>query len=121
MEEVSFWGLSVIIIVGDKGYVGEDFQSRIKELYGVDILAIQREYDKNLPESGLNEMLRKTRRIIETSISLFTEHFNGNWTRCRSLMGLVTALVTKLTAFNLANLLNQFMGRPLLEIASFTA
>ena len=91
----------------------------LKQSYGIDILPIERNYDKDLGESGLNLMLKKTRRIIETTISEFTETLKGNWTYCRSLLGLATNLIAKMTAFNLAVFLNSLLGEPLLEIKSF--
>ena len=108
-----------LIIVADKAYVGKDYAQRLKQSYGIDLLPIERNYDKDLGDSGLNLMLKKTRKIIETTISEFTQTLKANWTYCRSLQGLATSLVTKMTAFNLANFLNSLLGEPLLEIKSF--
>ena len=41
------------------------------------------------------------------------------WTRARSLKGLMTSLVAKITAFNLANYFNQLLGEPLLQVKEF--
>jgi len=40
-------------------------------------------------------------------------------TRTRSLAGLLTSLVAKITAFDLAVYLNQLLGEPLLQIKDF--
>lgn len=108
-----------LIVVGDKGYVGEEYAQSLKQIYGIEILAIQRQYDKDLPESALNSLLSKTRKIIETTNANFTQTMNANWTFCRSIRGLITRMVAKITAFNLANYLNYLMKEPLLEIKGF--
>lgn len=109
----------LLALIGDKGYVGKKLSQQVAADYRVKLLAIQRRYDKELPESAFNQLLKRTRKIIETTISLFTEHFHANRTRARSPKGLVTRLLTKLTAFNLANYLNKLWGEPLLSIKSF--
>ena len=108
-----------LIVIGDKAYIGEAYAQMLKETYGIEICAIQRHYDKELPETGLNELLQKTRKMIETTNSVLTQTLNVNWTYCRSVQGLLTKLVSKLAACNLANYLNSLMGLPLLEIKGF--
>jgi hypothetical protein len=108
-----------IIIIGDKAYIGEEYRRKLKAIYGIELWAIQRQTDNDLPETGLNELLRKVRKQIETANSVLTETLNANWTYCRSVQGLLTKMVGKLTAFNLANYFNSIMGLPLLEIKGF--
>ena len=108
-----------LIVVGDKGYVGKQYSQDIKDNYGIELLAIQRQYEKDLPVSALNCLLSKSRKIIETTNSILTQSMNANWTYCRSIKGLITRMVAKLTAFNLANYLNALMQQPLLEIKGF--
>ena len=121
LDELIALGLRhfTLIIVGDKAYVGDDYARRLKETYGIELCAIQRHYDKELSESGVNELVRKTRKIIETTNSVFTQTLNANWTYCRSVQGLLTKLVSKLAACNLANYLNALLQLPLLEIKGF--
>lgn len=111
---------NLISIFGDKGYVGADFAHNIKLLFGVDILAISRDYDKDLalPISSYNELVSKGRKIIETTISLFTGSMNAASTKARSISGFFTNLVSKTTAFNLANYLNMLLAQPVLHISS---
>jgi hypothetical protein len=116
--ELGMWHLTLIVI-GDKAYIGVDYARRLKDTYGIEICAIQRHYDKELPDTGLNELLRKTRKIIETSHAVLTQTLNANWTYCRSIQGLLTKLVSKFAACNLANYLNSLMQLPLLEVKEF--
>ncbi len=108
----------MIKILGDKGYVGEEYARRLKQEYGVEILAMRRQYKKDEPASVYNEIVGKARKIIETTISVLTGKMNANWSYARSIEGLMTNLVAKLTAFNLANYLNQLMGEPVLQVSS---
>lgn len=111
---------NLISIFGDKGYVEVDFAQNIKHYFGVEILAISRDYDKYLalPISAYNELVSKGRKIIETSISLFTELMNSSSTKARSISGFLTNLVSKTPAFNLANYLNLLLAQPPLHISS---
>lgn len=118
MVELGLHSLT-LIVVGDKAYVGEDYATELKETYGIELLPIPRHYDKEMPPTALSCMLAKTRKIIETTTSGLTQTMNANWTYCRSIVGLITRMIAKFTAFNLANYLNSLMGTPLLEIKSF--
>ncbi len=109
----------LISIFGDKGYVGKDYALYLKQYFGVEMLAITRDYQKDLPTSAYNELVGKGRKIIETTISLFTGSFNAASTFARSIGGFFTNLVAKFTAFNLANYLNLLLAQPVLHIASF--
>jgi hypothetical protein len=111
---------NLISIFGDKGYVGVDFAQNIKQFFGVEILAITRDYEKDLalPISAYNELVSKARKIIETTISVFTGSLNAASTHARSISGFFTNLVSKITAFNLANYLNLLLAQPVLHISS---
>ena len=108
------------IYVGDKGYVGQDFQEYILRNYGVRLVSMQREYKKDIyGPSALNQVLGKTRKIIETTINLFSVQINAGRTKRRTIKGLMSSLMSKLAAFNLANFLNYLLSHPLLEVKSF--
>ncbi|MCP4459976.1 MAG: IS982 family transposase [Cytophagales bacterium] len=118
MIELGFHSMT-IVIVGDKGYIGKEYAQFIKENYGIKLMAIQKNYDKKMPKSGLNVLLTKTRRLVETTIGCLTETMNANWTYCRSIKGLITKLIAKITAFNIANYINFIINEPLLQIKGF--
>lgn len=108
------------IYIGDKGYVGQAFQQQIKERYGVTLLSMEREYQQaTYGPSPRNECLKPIRKLVETSIDLFSVELHAGTTKRRTLKGLLSSLITKLAAFNLANFLNYLLGRPLLELSSF--
>ncbi len=108
------------IYIGDKGYVGQDFGNYIFRTYGVKLVSMQREYKKKeYGPSALNQLLQKTRKIIETTINLFSVEINAGRTKRRTIKGLITSIMSKLAAFNIANFFNSLLGEPLLEIKSF--
>ncbi len=121
LEELIDLGLHhlTLILVGDKAYVGKDYARTLQAYYGIELLAIQKQTDKEFPETRLNQMLKTTRKIIETTNSVFTETLKTNWTYCRSVQGLLTKLASKMAACNLANYFNSLMGLPLLEVKGF--
>ena len=108
-----------LVVVADKGYVGQDFIAQIKSQYGIELMPIPRHYDKELPVSALSRLLQKSRRQIETTISQLADQMHIESTRSRSLSGLLTSLVAKITAFDLAVYFNQLLGEPLLQIKDF--
>jgi len=51
-------------------------------------------------------------------VFVLARSYNANWTYARSITGLVTNLVIKMTAFTLGNYLNRLMGEPVLQVTS---
>ena len=118
LADAGLTGLS-LVVVADKGYVGQDFIAQMKTLYDIELIPIPRHYDKELPVSALSRLLQKSRRQIETTIGQLTDQMHIESTRTRSLAGLLTSLVAKITAFDLAAYFNQLLGEPLLQIKDF--
>ena len=118
LADAGLTGLS-LVVVADKGYVGQDFIAQMKTLYDIELIPIPRHYDKELPVSALSQLIQKSRRQIETTIGQLTDQMHIESTRTRSLAGLLTSLVAKITAFDLAVYFNQLLGEPLLQIKDF--
>jgi hypothetical protein len=107
-----------IALLGDKGYTGEKLAQQLKAEFGVEVLAMRREYEPEYGPRAYNEVISSARKIIETTISVLTGVMNANWTYARSLKGLLTNLVAKVTALTLGNYLNLLMGEPVLQVSS---
>jgi len=107
-----------ITLLGDKGYVGARLAQRLKTEFGVELLAMQRDYEPEYGPTAYNQLVGGVRKIVETTISVLTEVMNANWTFARSIKGLLTNLVTKITALTLGNYLNLLMGEPVLQVSS---
>ncbi len=104
------------IVIGDKGYVGEERGKRMLEQSGIQVVPIQRNYDKERGETGLNSMIKKTRKIIETTISLLVDQFNMAKTRTRSVLGLATSMIAKTVALTSCCLMNLTNNEPVLHV-----
>jgi len=107
-----------IALLGDKGYTGAKLAQQLKAEFGVDLLAMRREYEPEYGPLAYNELIGSARKIIETTFSVLTGVMNANWTYARSLKGLLTNLVAKMTALTLGNYLNLLMGEPVLQVSS---
>lgn len=118
LAEAGLTGLT-LAVVADKGYVGHHFIAQMKQQYGITLMPIPRHYAKEGPTSAISRLLQKSRRQIETTIGQLTDQMHIESTRTRSLAGLLTALVAKITAFDLAVYFNQILDEPLLQIKDF--
>lgn len=108
------------ILIGDKGYVIKQKSIETLEEQNIQVMAIKRNYAKQETESALNVMLRKTRKIIETTISLLVDQFKMAKTRTRSVQGLVTSILSKTVALTTCCLMNTVFGEPVLQIKNIT-
>jgi Transposase DDE domain len=87
------------MLLGDKGFIGEE--RRISLLSdGINLQTLKR---KNMTESRSKDFLRwlaKTRKTIETAISLLTEMFNFNQPKARSIHHFINKTSRKILAYN---------------------
>lgn len=103
-------------IIGDKGYIIKQRCIEILQEQEIQVLAIKRNYAKEETESALNVLLRKTRKIIETTISLLVDQFNMAKTRTKSIPGLVVSILFKIIALTSCCLININHNEPVLQI-----
>jgi hypothetical protein len=68
-----------ITLLGDKGYVGEKLARQLKTEFGVELLAMRRDYEPEYGPTAYNQLIGDARKIIETTISVLTEVMNANW------------------------------------------
>lgn len=85
-------------VIGDKGYIIKQKSIEILQEQDINVLAVKRNYAKEETESALNMLLRKNRKIIETTISLLVDQFNMAKTRTRSIAGLMVSFLSKVVA-----------------------
>jgi len=111
----------LIALLGDKGYIGQDYASVLESQFGVQMLALRKERptDPDRPPSSYNQLIGQGRKIIETTISVLTQVLHGATTTARSLQGFLRRLMVKMTALNLGNYLNLLLGQPVLRVSSF--
>lgn len=92
------------IMLGDKGFIGEERRQALLE-QGIDLQTLKR---KNMKESRSKSFLRwlaKTRKTIETAISILTERFRFNHPKARSIHHFINKTSRKILAYNFAIML----------------
>jgi hypothetical protein len=111
-------GFYYLIVGGDKGYVGQVLADELLEKQGIKLISKKRANQKvkNTPEEKY--FLGKCRKMIETVNSILTEQFHLTKHRTRTLWGLMSKIISKLTSLTLAIFLNRLFGRPLLQVKS---
>lgn len=102
-------------ICTDKGYIG--LAKKLQNPEQVKLIIPPRDNQK---ENSLNYeekwLLKKFRKMVETTNSLLCEQFNIQYTRAKSRWGLQNRIIAKLTSLTLGAYLNHLMGEPLLHI-----
>ncbi|MDK2801175.1 MAG: hypothetical protein PWQ70_2794 [Clostridiales bacterium] len=99
-----------ITLIGDKGYIGNDFASDLKSEKGITFLPIKRSNSKTQFPKAIRQLIFKLRRRIETSASQLTQQLNIEKVMAKSYWGLVTRIKTKLLAYNLCYYINKLLG-----------
>ena len=109
-EEVLPYANIGSIALGDKGFIDSQRQEEWKHQYGVSVYTFKRTNQrvKNSPE--IQQLLKQHRSQVETTVSSLKrveelEHHNA-----KTLLGLITRVITKVTAYVLRHVLLRFHG-----------
>lgn len=97
---------SDLVILGDKGYVGENLMLEMKE-QGICLLALKRSNSKINWSKSFRQLIFKLRRRVETVFSQLSEQLNAERVLAKSFQGLCTRLSNKILAYNLCLTLNR--------------
>ncbi len=96
---------SNLVILGDKGYVGERLMQEMAEK-GICLMALKRSNSKTDFPKSVRQLIFKLRRRVETVFSQLSEQLNAERVLAKSFQGLCTRLVNKILAYNLCLALN---------------
>ncbi|MDE6253342.1 MAG: IS982 family transposase [Lachnospiraceae bacterium] len=96
---------SGLVILGDKGYVGENLSREMKE-QGICLMALKLSNSKTDWSKSVRQLIFKQRRRIETVFSQLSEQLNAEKVPAKSFQGLCNRLVNKILAYNLCLALN---------------
>jgi len=98
-------------LFADKGYSGKEFRDKVESQTGVSLLPLQKAGEPQLEnEKYLRQLVFKKRRRIETTGSQLAGQLNLQRVRAKSLWGLITRLISKILAFDVAYLINVLIG-----------
>ena len=109
---------SHLVILGDKGFIDRAWQADWQAQRGHSIFTPKRRNQKVQNPVRLDQLMKRTRRLLETVIDQLKEHLHLERTRARTLLGLWGRVLAKLTAHTLAVVLNQRFGYDSLALKS---
>lgn len=82
---------SDLVILGDKGYVGENLALEMKE-QGICLMALKRSNSKTDWSKFVRQLIFKLRRRVETVFSQLSEQLNAERVLAKSFQGFCLAL-----------------------------
>lgn len=98
-------GASDLVILGDKGYVGENLARDMSD-QGICLMALKRSNSKFDWPKSVRQLIFKLRRRVETVFSQLSEQLNAERVMAKSFQGLCTRLTNKILGYNLCLALN---------------
>ncbi|HZD59337.1 MAG TPA: IS982 family transposase [Anaerolineae bacterium] len=98
-----------IIVIADKGFLDKDRALSLKKERNITMLSLKRANQK-LYDKKENKLLSSFRQIIETVNELLKDHFNLEKHLARTLEGLKTRIVTKITGLTIGIYMNKLFG-----------
>lgn len=109
-----------LLSLGDKGFLDQSRQAVLEEDRGVILLTPKRKNQKEQNPARWDALLTRTRRLIETVFAQGKGGFGLEKPFARTLWGLLSRLIAKLTGLTIAAWFNQKNGRSPLTLAGFT-
>lgn len=106
------------LVLGDKGYLFREIQEKIFACFGIKLITPKRKNQKNRELRPERKLFSGIRQKIEIVNKMLKDKFNLEKTYARTLMGLVTRILRKITAFTFGIYLNKLFGRNILALSS---
>ena len=100
------------LILGDKAYISQQAAENLHTFNRIQLLTLPRANQKQRVSNRLRRLVNRVRQIIETVNGQLTEQFNLEHNHARTFLGLITRLLTKLTAHTLCVYINRLLQRP---------
>lgn len=105
--------------LGDKGFLDRVRQEVLFEECGVILLTPKRRNQREQNPAAWDAWMNRARRLIETTYSQAKSIFDLELPGARSLWGVLSRIIAKLTAMTIAAQVNKEKGRSPLELAEF--
>lgn len=113
------WDYQNITALGDKGFLDAERQLQLLEERGILLLTPKRCNQKDANPEGWDRFLNRLRRVIETTFSQAKGRFGLEKPCARSVWGVLSRLIAKMTGLTIAACQNKKNGKPPLELAEF--
>lgn len=105
-------------VLADKGYLSKERQSELLEKFNINLQTPKRKNQKERESRTERRLLNKIRQKIEVVNGLLKDVFSIEKTYAKTLKGLVTKILKKITTFTFGIYLNKLFGRNALSIKS---
>jgi len=102
------------VLIGDKGYISQGRQQDLFERRDIRLETPKRVNQKAF--KPFNPFLRKTRKRIETLFSQLADQFMIRRNYAKSIHGLATRVLAKITALTCIQWINQLNQRPINQL-----
>jgi len=98
-------------VLGDKAYISADKAAELLEKNRIHLQTLPRRNQKKQLPSEIKRRFNAIRQVIETVNGQLSEQFHIEKNHAHTFWGLVTRLLTKLTAHTLCIYINRFLGK----------
>ena len=109
-----------VCVLGDKGFLDQQRQALLRETQGVSLLTPKRRNQKEQNPRVWDRAMNRARRVIETTFAQAKGAFGLEKPGARSLWGLQSRLIAKITGLTLAACHNVRQGHSPLRLAEFS-
>lgn len=106
-------------VLGDKGFLDHKRQAVLREGQGLLLLTPKRKNQKEQNAPAWDALMNRARRLIETTFAQAKEVFGLEEPRARSLWGVLSRIIAKITGLTLAACFNRQQGYSPLRLAEF--
>jgi transposase len=106
------------LVLADKGYLSKNTQSKLQQLYDTILFTPKRKNQKDREPRQERKLLNKWRQKIEIINGLLKDKFNFERTYAKSLDGLISRIMCKITAFTFGIFLNKLFDRKMLSVST---
>lgn len=99
------------LVLGDGAYHNPTTEALLRDRQSIDLLAPPRQDSRQPWPSASRQLVNRVRRRIETALSVLATVFDVEHPRARSLHGLVSRISTRLLAYNLCFLMDNYLAQ----------
>lgn len=108
------------VVLGDKGFIDEERQNDWKNRYGVSVLTFKRKNQYIQNDFEVSQLLKAYRHQIETTLSSLERIEDIEDTGAKTVLGLSTRVIAKITSYTFRYYLLRFYGIDVLNFQIVT-
>lgn len=98
------------VVLGDKGFIDEERQESWKERYGVPVYTFKKKNQHKKNSLAVQQLLKENREQVETTFSSIDRVESLENQGAKTVLGLVSRTIAKVTAYTFRKYLLRFLG-----------